>query len=186
MGKTLAIIGHRPGRLYGYTSREPYNNLLTRIQGDLRVLIDAGFDTFILDGSQGASQIAFWAIEGLRRQGCKVNAKLHIPYKGIHSRWNESGLFSQAEYRQMLSCTKDVKYFSPYVPRTKEDAVKTMQDCAHSIIDSADIVYAIYQGTSENYRIDRSGTAEALRYARTRKKEILLTMPHQPEPVAQE
>ena len=173
MGKTLAIIGHRPNRLYGYNDRTPYNGLLSRIQGDLKVLIDFGFDTFLFDGGQGASQLAFWAVEGLRREGAKVSTKIMAPYKGQQYRWNE--------YRQMLDCAKTVEYCMPMPPKNKDDAVALMQECGHRIVDAADAVYGIYQGTAENYRIDRSATAETLRYARTNKKEILLTMPHQPE-----
>lgn len=80
--KTVCFTGHRPNRLAGYTSRVPYTIFVKRLKKILIPFISQGYTRFITGGAQGIDQLAFWAVEGLKKAGYEVQNIVYVPYEG--------------------------------------------------------------------------------------------------------
>ena len=80
---TICFTGHRPKRLAGYNSRAPYTTFVGKLKQMLVPLIRQGYTCFITGGAQGIDQLAFWAVEGLKKEGYMVQNIVYVPYLSL-------------------------------------------------------------------------------------------------------
>ena len=175
MINSMCFTGHRPKELFGYdeSARPKYSELTQEILKIIRGLYDDGCRTFISGGAQGVDQIAFWAVEHLKKEHPDVKNVLYAPFKNQESSWKEKGMFGQAEYRKMLKAADKVSYV--FESRRSNYMLMVRN---HIMVNDSDVVLAIY-GRPEDFRtIEKgSGTAECMQYAYKNNKDIIILNP---------
>ncbi len=159
--KTICFTGHRPSKLAGYTSRVPYTVFVGKLKRLLIPLIEKGYTCFITGGAQGIDQLAFWAVEGLKKAGYPVRNFVYVPYEGQELRWNESGIFSRQEYRFMLEKADGVVYL--HKKGQSFNIVEALMERNHAMCNVSDKLIGVYEGI--DFHNEKGGTAECLRYA---------------------
>ena len=155
---TICFTGHRPKALAGYNPKS-YEYLRGYLLHYLKGL-DA--DHYISGGAQGFDQIAFWAVQELKKSRPNVINEVVIPFSTQSLRWAPTGLFSQQEWKEMLQAADQIKCLSNTYSK------KLLIERNHVMVDKADDVIALYNGDKT------SGTAECLRYAYAKNKKIHL------------
>lgn len=151
-----AMTGHRPNKLYGYDLRaEKYMQL--------RMLFTAALEKFgaseLWTGmALGADQAAALAVLDMKNRGLDIQLNAAVPFPGQESRWTEE---SKQLYQAILSkCDKKtIVTNGPYSP-------KAMQDRNIYMVDRADYIIAIYDGSS-------GGTGNCVSYAKSRGVPVL-------------
>ena len=110
--KTLAFTGRTPQNIFGYASREPYNNAVIRLEQILEGFLAKGFTQYLSGGFQGADSMAFWAVNHLKQEHpeIEIHNNLILPYKNQDAAWSDTGLFSKAEYAVMLKHADSIVY----------------------------------------------------------------------------
>lgn len=159
--KTVCFTGHRPNRFAGYTSRVLYTAFVGNLKEMLISLIGQGYTRFITGGAQGIDQLAFWAVEGLKKSGYAICNFVYVPYEGQELRWSEKGMFSQQEYRFMLEKADGVVYL--YGKGQSFRIVDALMGRNHAMCDVSDKIISVYERT--DFHNEKGGTAECLRYA---------------------
>lgn len=159
---TVCFTGHRPKDLFGYEedSRALYSAVCERIKRECESLIGAGVNTFISGGAQGIDQLAFWAVEHLKREGFDIQNQLYKPFEGQERRWAKDDMFGQAEYRHMCECA-DLIHVSGDGTNAISDLMKRNED----MIDASDILFAVWNKSDLKPGEGKGGTAAACRYA---------------------
>lgn len=168
--KTICFTGHRPNRLVGYTNRIPYSMFVKKLKEILIPFIEQGYTRFITGGAQGTDQLAFWAVEGLKKAGYPVQNIVYVPYEGQELRWSREGMFSRQEYRSMLEKADGVVYL--YKKEQSFKVVDALMKRNHAMCNSSDKIIGVYEGA--DFHNDNGGTAECLRYAEKTFLEIVL------------
>lgn len=167
MQKTLCFTGPRPKKLYGY-NREEYNELLDFLKNTVLQYIKAGYTTFITGGAQGFDQLAFWAVNSLKKEYPEIKNVLYLPCKNQDIRWAEEGPFSRKDYQLMLKYADDIKY----VHNRNFESPRDLFDRNHAMVDDSIEILGMYP--DNGWRTEKnSGTAECMRYAL--KKDIYIT-----------
>lgn len=172
MKVTYAFTGRRPKDLCGY-NYDNYREFVDKFVIKLSTIIDTNKENvFVSGGAQGFDQIAFWSVHRLKRQHPEWNIKnvVYVPFKGQESRWAKTGDFSQSDYNKMLRFADEVRYLSDHLS-DYQDIVKALHNRNHAMIDDCDKLIALYP--SDDWRSSKGGTAEAMRYASSVKKNIL-------------
>lgn len=161
---TLCFTGSRPNKLCGY-SEDRYRYFVKDLSERLftEFYQNRHVTRFISGGAQGLDQLAFWAVNRLKARGVPVQNVVYVPFEGQESRWVETGLFSQAQYRQMLQKADKVHTLAHVDAADYKAVVGALMARNRSMIDDSDIVLALYP--DDNWTIDKGGTASALRYA---------------------
>ncbi len=178
-GLTVCFTGPRPKNLHGY-DKERYNPIVDMTESVCRELVGLGVKRFISGGAQGFDQLAFWAVDRLRRDGMQEIAnEVYVPFAKQPSIWAPKGLFSQQEYRTMLSRATDHRILAAD-PVNKGETVARLHGRNHSMVGDSDIVVALLSDRSLNWRTSSGGTAECVRYARNVNKPVL-TIQYRPE-----
>lgn len=167
----ICFTGRRPKDLFWYDSKR-YIPLVEALKRDLRVLIDKGYDTFISGGAQGFDQLAFWAVNRLKTEGYNIKNIVYVPFDGQEKMWKEEGLFSQQEYRKMLSLADEVVVLREIDRTVKYEVVNALHDRNHSMVNDVDLVFGLYPNSSWINKSTKGGTAECLRYAKSQNKKI--------------
>lgn len=171
MNKTIAFTGRRPKDLVGYD----YNKYREFVK-ELTALLATTYGdntTFITGGAQGFDQLAFWAVNCVKKEHPKwhnIKNVVYVPFKGQESRWAKTGDFSQEDYRKMLRFADEVKYLNDSLSKYS-DIVKALHSRNHAMIDDCDKLVALYP--SDDWKTSKGGTAEAMRYADSIGKEIM-------------
>ena len=63
----MCFTGRRPKDLFGY-NHDAYIPMVEAIKRDLRGFVSNGYTEFISGGAQGFDQLAFWAVNALKRE----------------------------------------------------------------------------------------------------------------------
>lgn len=158
---TMCFTGRRPKDLCGWQT-EKYSAFVT----DLSELIyekfhkEQGIRRFITGGAQGFDQMAFWAVERMKKthQVTGIQNVIFIPFKGQEEKWAEKGCFSQKEYRQML------KVADRTVVIGKENTMEAFLMRNHRMCDHSKLCLGLYPDSE--WKDARGGTAECMRYAK--------------------
>lgn len=183
-GATACFTGHRPKDIYGY-NKALYVPVVDFLESLLRSLSAAGVSRFISGGAQGFDQLAFWAVNRLRKDDTSIKNEVYVPFPKQASAWKDTGLFSQAEHRQMLTHATAIDILSDD-PKNKAAAVQALHHRNHKMVDDSDFVIAFM--APKIYSVDlakaEGGTAECIRYALKHKKPVLSIQHHpgQPDP----
>lgn len=162
----VAFTGHRPKDLYGYDTREPYKIVARKIAENLKTLDNELI--VITGGAQGIDQLAFWAAEHLKKEGWNVKNILAVPFKGQELRWSQTGMFSQTEYRKMLTMADKVVYLSD----NSQDAVRKLDERNHWMVDKSDVLVCVTPYVDIEHR--PGGTGNCVRYAVSRNHPYLI------------
>lgn len=173
--KIMCFTGRRPKDLFGYV-KEKYNAIVDKLTLELiRFHLEEGYDTFITGGAQGFDQLAFWAVDRMKRMGYPVKNVVYAPFKKQENKWLEKGLFSRSEYRLMLSRADVVHYCDAEIDvliASKWKINNALHSRNHDMVNSSVLVFGLYPGDAWMDEHCAGGTAECLRYAREQKKDI--------------
>ena len=175
MSKTMCFTGRRPKDLFGYV-KENYVPLVNKLTDELiRFHKEQGFDVFITGGAQGFDQLAFWSVDRIKRQGFSVQNIVYAPFRKQESKWLQNGLFSQSEYQLMLSRADEVHYCNAEIDvliASKWKINVALSGRNHDMVNSSELVFGLYPGDAWIDENCRGGTAECLRSAKDKRKEI--------------
>lgn len=169
--KTICFTGRRPKNLCGYV-KENYINFVGQLTNIISDFIDDDV-TFITGGAQGFDQLAFWAVDIILRENkTKYNVKniVYVPFRGQSRAWLSDGLFGQKEYKCMISHATDVRYINNELT-DKRQITRALFQRNHEMVNSSDIVIALYP--TDDWRTSNGGTAECMRYAHSKNKNIV-------------
>ena|GEM_PF-826073 len=166
--KKCCFTGRRPKDLCGY-EHDNYKEFTKDLANALDDLYKNGVRVFITGGAQGFDQLAFWAVEMLKKQHDDISNVVFVPFKGQEKRWKENGAFGQSEYQKMLGKADSVRYLNEELTEYKEIA-KALTDRNKAMVNDSDLVVALYPDLS--YRENSGGTAHCMRYAEEKGKPI--------------
>lgn len=167
MGKKLCFTGRRPKDLYGY-ERDEYEDLINFLIKLIESYILSGYDTFISGGAQGFDQLAFWAVQKLKKKYPNIKNIVYAPCKNQDKKWAAEGAFGKKDYQLMLRFADEVKYIND----NEFSGPKDMIIRNHAMVDNSDEILCLYPKTDWK-TVKKSGTAECMRYAD--KKGIIMT-----------
>lgn len=173
---TICFTGHRPSALCGY-DHDKYVEFVDDLSRRLSKFCDGEPVKFITGGAQGFDQLAFWAIDKIRRDLPPEKAKnieniVYVPFPGQSSIWRQKGLFGKEEYDLMLKRATDIRYCTAEKPATKRGITAALMDRNHQMVDSSDIVIALCGHDNWNDPATSGGTAACMRYAAAQNKTI--------------
>lgn len=163
---TVCFTGSRPNKMYGY-QRDAYQPLVNQLVLYVKQRYEQGFRNFITGGAQGFDQCVFWAIHI-----AKITYQLPIqnilcsPFPGQERKWLETGLFSQAEYRQMCQYADciiplhDHENLSSYA-----EVAKALNERNEHMCNLSSLLIGFWDATIDPNSIQKSGTANCLKYA---------------------
>lgn len=173
MDKSICFTGRRPKDLLGY-DKKSYVPMVDALKRDIAALHqNYGFSRFISGGAQGFDQLAFWAVNALKRdQGLNIKNIVYVPFKEQECMWKQQGLFSQTEYGLMLSLADEVIIIADINRSDKRAIVKAMHDRNHAMVDASNLVFGLYPDFSWSMPDTKGGTAECLKYALSKDKQI--------------
>lgn len=163
-GETLSFIGRRPKDLCGYV-KGAYDDLVSwlakRVYEDY--YLGKNVRNFITSGAQGFGQLAFWAVEHMRRiHELDDISNIVFCVKGQDANWSKQGSpFCADEYARMTRMANLVLWI-------EGGAIKALFECNHQLAKNADYVLALYP--DGNWGVGTGGTSECMRFAATRLK----------------
>lgn len=157
---TLMFTGRRPKDLCWYDTVK-YKGFVD----DLMKLVyeefycRRGIRRFLSGGAQGFDQMAFWAVEKMKKvYGCTdIENVVFMPFEGQELRWAEKGLFSQAEYWLM------VKNADKVVVTCEDNSIESLFTRNHAMCAQSGTCLGMYPDNS--WHTAKGGTAECLRHA---------------------
>ena len=169
---TICFTGKRPKDLYGYKndSINEYKKLRTLLTNYLANIIennDEEIFKFITGGAQGVDQLAFWAVEHLKKLYPNENIVnyVYLPDNNYGENWSEKGLFSKEQFKQI----KDKADCINIVTNNNDVAsLFTLFKRNESMINDSDIIIAVYTSATAN----KGGTAHAIKYAKRKNKTV--------------
>lgn len=176
---TVCFTGHRPKALapnpYSNDAKPIYQNIVNNIYNHIEMLyLQYGYRRFISGGAQGFDQLAFWAVDRLKQKYPDVQNSVYIPFIGQESRWSKYGIFSQAEYKNMLRHADDTYVCKDNVDCSNyKDVVIALDDRNHCMVNDSGRIVGQFEDESWRLPSTKSGTANCLRYA-TRKHNIII------------
>lgn len=169
--QAIAFTGHRPDKLVGYE-----RDLYTGFTKDLACMLYdkyyiAGVRKFISGGAQGFDQLAFWAVEKMRRYNALTDIQniVYVPFRGQERMWKDEGCFSKSDYQKMLSFADNVVILEK-TAFTRSEVVSALMRRNREMVDSADAICAL--NNDSNWQSSRGGTASAMQYAQSKGKRI--------------
>ena len=184
-GKTLALTGHRPGftprnyselstseqgakrdKLWGYARQK--NPQYDYVASQLRqYCIDHHIDTIISGMALGFDSLGAEVAKSL---GLKLVAA--VPFRGQEARWKE---WSQGRYSSILQSADQIVYVNETANAYSEkydskQTSKWLQDRNEWMIDNADAVFALWDGSD-------GGTKNAVSYAYSKNRPTHILKP---------
>lgn len=167
----MCFTGRRPKDLHGY-NHDLYIPIVDATKDALRKHIASGYTTFVTGGAQGFDQLAFWAVNALKREGYQVQNIVYVPFEGQEKAWKDTGLFSKAEYQLMLRLADEVRVLRHINTANKQEVVDALYERNHAMVDDTDATFGLYPDYGWQLPTTRGGTAECLRYAHEHHKPI--------------
>ena len=164
---SICFTGHRAKKLAGY-NRDSYQKLFDTLYEFLYRLVEIykDFDiTFLTGGAQGFDQLAFWAVEKVKANGYAVKNVVVIPFKGQENPWQDTGLFSKADYNLMLKKADNYIILND----NATDYTKKYTQRNHFMVDESVAVIGLFNNIE-------GGTGECVSYALEQKKQKQMTI----------
>lgn len=162
-GKTIFFTGRRPNNLYGYdnATRPKYQEIVDSTYSLIESLFKEGYTTFISGGAQGFDQLAFWAVNRLKKNYPEADIKniVYVPCDNQSSKWAESGLFSQKEYDAMINHADEVVMIGHEYTR------RSMIERDAAMVESSDLGIALFPSYEDWRTAEHSGTAITMKMA---------------------
>lgn len=138
----MAISGPRPKKLCNYY-RKAYVQAVNELEAAFRDCYAHGIRTFLFGGAQGIDQLAFWAAYRIKQTNPEVALHVYVPFPGQESIWLKTGLFSQAEYKQMLDVADKVIYVDDQKPTTRSGTVTALMARNACMVRAMDIGFVV-------------------------------------------
>lgn len=146
----VAVTGHRPDKLGGYTAYESHKAIRRHMRDFLEQAPD-GELVLLSGGALGIDQ--FWIEVGLYLE---LPVIAILPFKGYDSKWP---IASQQKYKELLEKCEDVIYIG------SEYSHDLYQKRNEFLVDNSDVLVAYCDGSD-------SGTKNCIDYAISRNKII--------------
>lgn len=163
----VCFTGRRPKDLFGYASHKAYMPLRARLEKAIEQFIDTeGVDTFISGGAQGVDQLAFWAVENVKKRRPNIRNVVYVPFKGQECRWKTAGAFGQDEYALMMNRADDIRYIGE-LNETESNAVRLLFDRNIAMLEDSLAVISVFPETASP-KVSKGGTAHTIRDALAR------------------
>lgn len=157
---TLCFTGRRPKDLCGY-DKIKYQIFVDDLVKLLykEFYVKQGVRRFISGGAQGFDQMAFWAVDKMKKAyKCNdIQNIVFVPFEGQEVRWSKRGLFSQAEYWMMI------KNADMVVVVCDNNSIESLFTRNHVMCNHSAICLGLYP--DDHWKTSKGGTAECLRYA---------------------
>ena len=160
----VCFTGRRPRDLFGYASHMAYVPLRSRLEEAIEQFIDTeGVDTFISGGAQGTDQLAFWAVENVKRRRRNIRNVVYVPFKGQERKWQTTGVFGQEEYDLMLMRADDIRYIGELdeTSGNRYEAVRLLFERNDAMLNDSLAVISVFPETASP-RVSRGGTASTI------------------------
>jgi len=166
MQKTCAITGHRPDHFpFGYNENDPeYKEFKLALYEELRMLAHQGYETFLTGMAQGTD---LWAAENLlllRKQNPRLRLVCVLPCEHQDRYWPRE---QQCRYAAIIQQADQVIQISQRYSKY------CMFKRNKYLVDNVSLVLAVYDGSP------LGGTAQTVRYAQKRARELRLLNPSQ-------
>lgn len=167
----VCFTGHRPSKLPGgYYYYSPENiELGKELRTEILKLIEKGATHFICGGALGVDQMAFMVLQKLKDKGYNITVELAIPFEYQYIKWSkeqQNRHFEHISKADKVTYVDTISSYNKYLPQKTYSAQK-MQLRNMYMVDNADIVIAVWNGTS-------GGTANCIEYAKKHGKEIVV------------
>lgn len=132
---------------------------------------------FITGGRQGFEQLAFQAVERLKEQYNGIENVVYIPFENQDNRWPKTGLFSQAEYQNILKNADVVYNCNPQIDITTAsiwDLNKAYRIRNHMMVDASSNIIGQYTNNAWRKPYMKGGTEDTLRYAHQKHLKMII------------
>lgn len=163
---TICFTGPRPKGLYGYTKKDEYQKVVDQLKEVIRGFAKHGIKNYITGGAQGFDQLAFWAVNSLKKE-FDIQNIVYIPFAGQERLWKKTGMFGQKDYQKMLALADQI------IDVSKEKKIDLLQERGEikallkrneMMVDNSQMVIGFFP-FAKDYQKVKSGTASCLRYA---------------------
>jgi len=183
--KTICFTGHRPDRLGGYDWNTPKNQRIMKVLKTkiIEVInnIEPTIQTirFIHGSALGIDQMSFEICKEIRDSvvklnSCKIELELAIPFKKQAMKWfNKVDIDrynDQKQHADILTFVDTVEGYDFKGVAVGEYHPAKMMIRNRYMVNNSDIVIAVWNGS-------KSGTANAVNYAKKQGKEIIIINP---------
>lgn len=191
MKKTLCFTGPRPQNmgfqekavsknrreyLVNISKESSYKEFIRDLVKILENFYDNGYSRFITGGARGFDQLAFWAVNELKKRHSDVQNILYLPFKGQERLWPDFGYFGKQRYKDMLTIADEVHYVCPNELTDYGKIVQALQARNHAMVTDSNKVLALY--ASDDWQTSKGGTCECIRYAVAHQKPVVQLMYH--------
>lgn len=143
-----------------------YQKIVDQLKEVIRGFAKFGIKNYITGGAQGFDQLAFWAVNSLKKE-YDIQNIVYIPFQGQERLWKKTGMFGQKDYQKMLALADQVINVSETqnLDMTKEKAeIDAMLVRNEMMVDNSQMVIGFFP-FSKDYKKEKGGTASCLRYA---------------------
>ena len=161
---TCAFSGHRPYK-FPWKNNEDDPRCITlkeTLTKQITELVEAGVTDYYSGGADGVDCWASLIVLALREKNPILKLHCVLPHEGQADKWSDS---ARERYHSILKQADSVEYVS----HAYYDGC--MIDRNHRLVDSADLLLAVYNG------VRRSGTGATVNYARKMGREIIVIDP---------
>lgn len=144
----IAITGHRPGKLYGYSLSDPKYTILKE---KLKMIIKKYKATTAYTGmALGTDMVFANAVLDLKKEGVDIRLAAVLPCANQDRKWSKK---DQKRYQEILQAADEVIQLSE-----EEYSPELMRVRNRWLVDHADMLIAVWDGSN-------SGTSNCIRYA---------------------
>ena len=167
---TCCFTGRRPKDLCGYKWGN-YQEFMNTLINYLDTLYSQNVRRFISGGAQGFDQMAFWAVDALRKKHPDIENIVYVPFEGQEGRWMDgSDAFTRSEYYAMLKAATSVNVLIDKDHVNQYKVPKYLLDRNIAMVNDSDFVIALYPG--DDWTTNTGGTSHCMRYAKGKGKSI--------------
>ena len=180
--ETVCFTGHRPKGIipadpYNLKNRPIYQDIVNQIYEELKVMYAAGYRRYLSGGAQGFDQLAFGAVNRLKKEHPEIQNVIYRPFDGQENKWAEKGLFSKRENELMNSLADEIHICDETINPEKDTYWKICRALDHRnqcMVDNSSAIIGQFEDNSWIDSNTKSGTANCLRYAKKKNKTIIV------------
>lgn len=173
----IALFGPKPNELCGY-KKEFYNTFVKQLKELLMPIVKSHKNvTFVTDGTQGFAQLAFWAVNTLKKQfendpDITIQNCIHTAYPNISKYWVYDGLFGSHNFKKMNKVADQTFCYAETTPTDKSGIKDCVNELYAYITDKCDI--CVCATNNDYWTLPNQGSVEnALRIASYKKKNLI-------------
>lgn len=144
----IAITGHRPGKLYGYSFSDPQYTILKEKFKSILKKYDA--TTAYTGMALGTDTVFANAVLDLKKEGLNIRLVSVLPCANQDKKWSQK---DQKRYQEILQAADEVVQLSE-----EEYCPELMRIRNRWLVDHADMLIAVWDGSN-------SGTSNCIQYA---------------------